>query len=722
MLLKCLNKNVSKYKLTTQSYPLFPTFCRFNATLEAKKTDLQFFLAQLSKKYNLNSVTDWNSLSSKIIRLEGGGKFLNNFTLYDIKCLGYPDGAKIYKKPVKPPGYWDDSRNVDDFIEILRQKYKLNTMEDWDKLKKKQIQESGGISLFSKYTLHEIKIKGNPEIQKNQQQMKKPNFYWNNIENVKKFLNDLNNKFDFSSNNWESLTEQKILSQYGGSSILSKYTLLELIKIANPQINENLINLPQKIKKKPKGYWENGNNVREYLLNLKTKLNLKSADELTWEKIKLNNGSSLLYKYSLEDLRCILDTNYKKLSNKSLKPMGYWNNRENVLNFIDYLSIQLNLKTKEDWNKVTKKQIQNLGGRTLFSTFSLLDIKIMGCPDLNYSKNLLNFPSSYWNSTNEIINFLEFLRVQYQYSDSDLNFLTEKLIIDYGGKFLLKKYSLAKLKSFLSPNNKETKKNFTQNETLEHDVHKIQDFIDFLRVKYELNTLHDWKNLTKSQIKAVGGSFLFSRLSLLEIQCLGSPELKLQLKSIKPKGFWDKHENIQKFFKEQLQSKLQLHSKEDWYRISEKQIRLFGGGYLLNKYSMFDLINIAFPNENWSKDKMETKRKRSEQRFLFLQMQKIFQGEEIIEDYFHEELTRISGSAVQFDIFIPKRKIAIEYHGKQHYEDIPSGFGTLEMYQRRDEEKRELCLTHNICLLVIPHWLDSSVDSLTQFVNENLKI
>ena len=39
-------------------------------------------------------------------------------------------------------------------------------------------------------------------------------------------------------------------------------------------------------------------------------------------------------------------------------------------------------------------------------------------------------------------------------------------------------------------------------------------------------------------------------------------------------------------------------------------------------------------------------------------------------------------------IYLPKYKIAIEYHGSHHYNELPS-FGMLELYQTRDIEKHK---------------------------------
>lgn len=51
-----------------------------------------------------------------------------------------------------------------------------------------------------------------------------------------------------------------------------------------------------------------------------------------------------------------------------------------------------------------------------------------------------------------------------------------------------------------------------------------------------------------------------------------------------------------------------------------------------------------------------------------------------------------------------------EYNGKHHYEEL-AFFGPLEVYQRRDEEKRRMCKQVGIRLLTIPYWWDYTAEA-----------
>ena len=125
------------------------------------------------------------------------------------------------------------------------------------------------------------------------------------------------------------------------------------------------------------------------------------------------------------------------------------------------------------------------------------------------------------------------------------------------------------------------------------------------------------------------------------------------------------------------------------------------------------------PEIQWDENLFHNRDKRSAQRELYTVVSKIFSSEEVIEDYFHEELTRISGATVQFDIFVPQRNLALEYHGIHHYHELPP-FGSLDLYRTRDREKEKLCETNNITLIQVPFDWQQMHSSLHEFVTNKL--
>ena len=471
----------------------------------------------------------------------------------------------------------------------------------------------------------------------------------------------------------------------------------------------------------------NAENTKNFLVKLKTILRLNSAEKwnsLTQKQIKLHGGGSLLNKYSMYEIKCMGNPEGEKLYTKSILKNyhGYWDKQENVQSFLNKLKKNLNLQTPENWNLLTQNQIQKNGGNRLLSKYSMYEIKCLGCPE---GKHLFDLPIKYkskgfWDNQDNIQNFLLNLGSKLNFkTPENWNLLTIKQIQEHGGITLLNKHSLFEIKCIACPEGKRIFANTKKPSGYWNDLNNVQLFLSQLKVKLNLNTPEDWNLLNQNQVKSNGGSTLLDKYSMYELKCLGCPDGKIYLNyPSKPNGYWDDKTNIETYLGN-LKKEFRLNSPKDWERISKNQIYAHGGQGLC-KYSKNQIINYV-NDTNSSDDIILSNSKlsgKSSQRWLFLQIQKLFPNEEIVEDYYHSELSRETGTAVQFDIFLLQKNIAIEYHGKHHYEDIPSGFAPLEMYQNRDKEKQNICSQFGIKLLIIPYWWDNKLDSLKKIVSK----
>ena len=611
----------------------------------------------------------------------------------------YLKSANVYMKNIlfvkKPKGYWNDSTNIRQFLEVLKNKLNLKTPNDWKLITQKQILSFGGSRLLSKYSVHEIKLlgcPGNNEIISEKQN--KPAGYWNNKENIIKFFNELKDKYNIKTQEDWNLITRKIVTKHGGSYLFRKYSLQKLKEIICSKISINNNNLKQFCEK------------IKIIYNLKTPNDWKSVNK---QMIILNGGKSLLARYSLLDIKLMgCPDGFRKN-----KPSGYWEDKNNILQFLDEFKLNFHLKTPNDWNLITKKQIISFGGARLLSKYTLFDLKLLGCPE---GKNLFvkpNQPKSfgYWEDKNNILQFLDELKINLNLkTPNDWNAITRKEIICNGGSSLLSKYSMFDLKVLGCPEGKLLFNASNKSIRYWGDVKNVSQFLENVKIKLNLKTPNDWNLITQKQIISFGGGSLLNSYSLFELKCIGCPEGKLLYNTpnlSKPSGYWKNKENIINFI-EKLKENFHLHTINDWNRLSRSQIRSFGG-HSLDKISIENIIRLKNPKYNFDNIKNS---KKSAQRWLFLQVQKLFPNEEIIEDYFHSDISRESGYCVQFDIFLIYKNIAIEYHGKHHYEDIPKTFAPLELYKNRDDEKIRLCNKFGIKLVVIPYWWDNKFDSL----------
>ena len=410
---------------------------------------------------------------------------------------------------------------------------------------------------------------------------------------------------------------------------------------------------------------------------------------------------------------------------KVIKPPNYWNEQQNVINYLGEIREKYKLRTEEDWNSLTQKQIMSLGGATLLKKNSLYDLKCIGYPEGKFKKPQNPKPIGYWENKKNIIQILKEISEKYNLNTiEDWSSLNQKQIKSSGYGTILSKYSMYEIKCMACPEGKLYFR--SENKPLKYWENKnnVIEFLNQIKEKYNLKSPYDWNVLTQKQIQSSGGRSLFQKYSMYDLKCIGCEEGKLIFNKTNfsiPSKFW-KNEINRNDFLEKLKLYYNLKTIDDWKRLSFKQIKSQGGIWLFyNNMQYLNHCKVNFEVNHGDNVKVISKSlyeliksnyKRSSQRWLFLQIQKLFPGEEIVEDYFHSALSRVNGSPIQFDIFIINKNIAIEYHGQHHYDDLPSQFGTAEMYKERDLEKKILCSKYGIRLVIIPYWWDNNIDSL----------
>ena len=685
-----------------------------------KKNNVYEFLAEIRQKYNLNTPEDWNSITYNHIQSNGGRSLLKRYSVFKLKCMACPEGKQIFTNPNQPAGYWENKENVKKFLEKIKTKYNIKSPEDWNSLSTNQIKSNGGNGLLKYYSVYELKAIACPEGTELFDNPYKSSGYWEIDENIRNFLIEIKQKYNLQSpDDWNSITHNQIKSN-GGATLLHKHSMFDLKCLACPEgkmIFNNTI--------KPSGYWKNKENILQFLMEIKKKFNINTPEDwnsITRNQIQSSGGGTLLRKYTMYDLKCMICPEGKSIfeyPNKS-KPSKYWDNEENIQNFLSEIQQKYNLNSPKDWNSITSKQIRINGGIELTKKYSMYEIKCMACPEGKEFFDAPYKPAGYWENKGNVLKFLSELSQKYNLkTPEDYNSITYKYI----PQTLLKKYSIFELKCMACPEGKSVFDKQPKSSLYWENENNILEFLSTVKQKYNLQSPEDWNSVTRKQIQSIGGNGLFKNYSLFALKCLACPEGK-DVFDNQPKSseFWQDESNRDQFF-EKLRHKYNLKNPNDWKRLSKSQIISQGGNWLFKRNKNLSNIQIKFEssdNKNipeylpLNELISETLGKRSSQRYLFLQVQKLFPREEIVEDYFHSEISRISGCNVQFDIFMIQRNIAIEYHGRHHYEDIPQAFSNLETYKNRDIEKEKLCKKHGIQLIVIPYWWDNNLDSLKE--------
>ena len=657
---------------------------------------------------------------------------------------------------------------MDELFKILN----LNSLDDWllskNYLIKIKINNQQGRSLVANYYNNNmkkllieiypffpwpfaIKFNKNSNFILNNYNIENNNNDNNNLNNINNNINNnLNNNFNYNNvnNNFnnilnEDLKEKIIIKDEEKEEIkLMKrnnkkmHTLLQnnnlnVININNynNNINNNLNNLIN-----------NNLNIKNDFINFKLvknqqkfleiiykKFNFQSLDD--WTKIRskkklIDHGGELILSNYSNDIKKLLKENYPNFPwnfpSEFRFNRGHFRSIENQRKLMDQIFIDLHFNDLNDWLTINKKKLVDKGGGSFFYYYeNIKEILLKIYPNFpwNFENIRLNTHDYFQNIFNQQ-KFLDrlFIKLKMRTMD-DFLFLSKQKIIKNGGQSLLVYHysnSIRRLLSTVYPNYawefdllKFTKTNLLS-------ISDQRKLMEILYRKFRLNSLDDWLKVQKSKFNRNGGRIL--------ITTLYKDDLKLLLRTIYPDHQWNFEEKnilfrpsleISKTFSF-LQSKIkfllkkyQIRQKKDWYRLTMRTNEIS---------NVYKLLCQFFPTEKWDKKLFLSRTKKFNQRLLFLFIQQIYNKFYLIENFRHSMI-----ESLEFDIFIPALNLAMEYQGEQHYDDIPGGFGLLEIYKDRDSVKDLLSQSLQIQLISIPYWWDQTSDSLRNSIKSQAK-
>jgi len=482
----------------------------------------------------------------------------------------------------------------------------------------------------------------------------------------------------------------------------------------------------------PTGYWEKQEHQNQFVAFLQTQ---KPLSEVTARDIKRWGGDGLIRYFGLFSRlqECLLQ-------NHSPTPPPP-NPREFLLENAPHWGIT-NIHDAKQWYELKPKNILPTPGayellRAYESMEHMLTAILHMPPPLHPPRRL---PWTYWDAVphqrlymNQVA---QELGISHSTRDSWSDIPYEKIDAFPGGRAIIRRYgSLHEAletiyKDTNPPSSNDSKWNIFERKKVPQGFwqdpshHKL--FLEYVAWRYGLECPKDWGRVTHQMVLDCGGRSLYGQYdSLLHALRVHFPEQDWDVSSLLPHkvpdGYWKDEENVKQFLR-RVEAYYDIQEPSDWYRISRKQIADLGGMQLLIQYRGLGPLlqrhwqpTKRWEGWEWDLHQFTTRDKRSSQRELFRRVQRLFPEEEVIEDYFDEHLTRVSGATIQFDIFLPQRRTAIEYHGIHHYQDLPA-FGNLDLYMRRDAEKAELCKKHQIHLLAVPHFAQWSDHDLYQMI------
>jgi hypothetical protein len=269
------------------------------------------------------------------------------------------------------------------FTTMLGQKLGFTTPKDWYSISQKSIYEFGGNGLLVRYysgsSIQFVKAMF-PDYKFIDWLFKtSPQCYWNDINNVKAYVEWLYHEKKFSSvDDWYSIRTKDFLDNKG-NGLLDAYesTILNILKAVYPTVEW----FPWLFYNTVGNTWKDFENHRRYVKWLEAKLGI--SDPSGWYNYDtriadLNKGNGLIANYYGGVLFRLLIAVYPAYNFKMYRfkktPDGYWSNAVNVKDYLADLFAHLRYSKTQDWYNITREEFLKFYGGGLIDRKSCYKI------------------------------------------------------------------------------------------------------------------------------------------------------------------------------------------------------------------------------------------------------------------------------------------------------------------------------------------------------------
>ena len=454
--------------------------------------------------------------------------------------------------------------------------------------------------------------------------------------------------------------DQKLFENLGGDSLLEKHGgwMWRLLSTVFPEHKW----VASKFGRVPHGFWASLDHQQTYLDNLGDHLGVKEGELDGWYSITSTDfiqsgagGLLKLYGDSLPKLLAAVYPNHQWDSAKfTVRSRNYWTSLENQRKFMDDLAQKLGIRQLDGWYKVTMAELLPHGAVTILNLYGRSLSKLLSKVYPNHPWDLSKFaskPSNYWASMENQKRFMDDLGTKIGIS-SEKDFArwyeqSSRIVADNGGSGLSVLYK--------------------------NSLRKI------------LTSVYPYYNWELWRFPRGRGKVLASEAALDQLF-------------------------------DHLEKALDIRQPEDWYRVTTEQLASVKAPafYKSKQGGLAELLSKRYPNVKWDADAFFGRGyRKATQSWLVDRIIGLLPSETVLVDYAHPDLkpAATDSKSSQLDVFVPELRLAFEYQGVQHYQQLPV-YGNLTTRVSRDEGKAAQCSALGITLIAVPFWWDKNRPSL----------
>jgi len=233
------------------------------------------------------------------------------------------------------------------------------------------------------------------------------------------FMNTLAQTLRPKITHWEDWyhVKKRQINQHGGRDLLKKHrnSTAYLILAAFPQYPWQL----WRFENVPKGHWENTEQQWKYMEWLKIQLKFHHQED--WYKInaahfRQNRGRGLLEKYDWSPSKVVTSVysdNKWQIWRFDNVPKGYWDHKDNQLEYLNWLKEILNFQSDDDWYKINAINFKEHKGSGLLERYDTSPAKVVMSVYSQYSWQPWRFDTVhkvYWDDRAHQLQYMNWLR------------------------------------------------------------------------------------------------------------------------------------------------------------------------------------------------------------------------------------------------------------------------------------------------------------------------
>jgi len=209
-----------------------------------------------------------------------------------------------------------------------------------------------------------------------------PKEFWTKQEYQRKYMDWLGRKLNYYHHEaWYQVAMNDFVNNKGGKEILEIFENSIAKSLAAAYPNYEWLNW--KFNYMPRSWWDDEKNQRIFMDWMGRQLNFKKKDD--WYKLSKTSvvhygGEILLKKYENSTSKLLMgvfphfDWIHWRFSGL---PKGYWDEKSNQKEYIDWLGRKLGFQKTEDWYRVKRRDFMDNGGSILLSRFNNSPINVI---------------------------------------------------------------------------------------------------------------------------------------------------------------------------------------------------------------------------------------------------------------------------------------------------------------------------------------------------------